>query len=554
MALVLAIMVFASMSAFATDPEPTTQDAQAVGSATATITAPTGDHQYEVYQIFAGEISTNGAGKKVLSNTIWGSNSTNRGTGVNVGDAVDESVLNTLKALTGTDATVLATIDDYVDLTGLPVAIITNGAVATVPTGYYLIKDKDGTVSGDDAYTQYIVQIVDPVTIQPKADTPSSEKKVKDKNDSATTAAAVETDWVDTADYDIGDEISYKITATIPATVRLDDFSTYKLNFIDTMSKGLTYKDGSSKVYVDDVLVKDATDPEKDLVLEPSSANYTGTDSAYTDGGKVLTWAIANIKAAPYNVTTQGSAHTVRIEYVATLNSNAVSGTAGNPNKMHIEFSNNPHSTDDTGSTEDDTNIVFTFDLIVNKVDENSGDLDGAHFALFKRYTSGAPVGKTTSDAVTSVTYNNGNSTYTFTGTTWYKVAELTTGNEFRFDGIDDGDYVLVETATPTGYNSVAPYKFTISATHTDATLSLDSLQGVDASKTGDDLKVNLGGMEATVTLAAGELEGDVENRSGATLPSTGGIGTTIFYVAGSILVLAAAILLITKRRMGAND
>ena len=144
---------------------------------TFTITAPSNDHTYEIYQIFTGDLSENGS---TLSNVKWGSNG--KGT---AGNDVDKTVLDEIKGLKSDDAdqTKLATIKKYVDLTGTPFKTVKNGTV-DVPEGYYLIKDKDNSLTGeDDVYTTYIVQVSKDLKITPKADKPQSEKKVKDTND-----------------------------------------------------------------------------------------------------------------------------------------------------------------------------------------------------------------------------------------------------------------------------------------------------------------------------------------------------------------------------------
>ena len=268
--LVALVLSLGVANAFAAKP-------QAVGTATATITAPEGDHVYEIYQIFAGDLATNESGAKVLSNVIWGTNSGGRGEGVNVGDEVAQSVLNELAATTGNDTQKLAVITKYVDLTGEAVGEVTNGESVTVPTGYYLIKDKDGTVDSDEAVTQYIVEVVGATNITRKADQPSSFKKVDDKNDS--TSAEDATSWQDSADYDVGDVVPYQLTATIPATVRLDDFTKYELTFVDTISKGLTYNAESVSIKVNGTQV---------ATTEPTITDAADESGAYV-GGKVLT-------------------------------------------------------------------------------------------------------------------------------------------------------------------------------------------------------------------------------------------------------------------------
>lgn len=119
---------------------------------------------------------------------------------------------------------------------------------------------------------------------------------------------------------------------------------------------------------------------------------------------------------------------------------------------------------------------------------------------------------------------------------------------KFTFSGIDAGVYKLVETTTPTGYNTLEDQIFTITATHEleADNPKLTALTGADgaeftmtAQKSGNDF--------------TGELTADIENKQGAELPSTGGIGTTIFYILGAILVLGAGIVLVTRRRMSAN-
>lgn len=473
-----------------------------------TITGPNNNHTYEVYQIFTGDLDG-----EVLSNVKWGKNG-NR----TVGEAVDPEILAALEGVAAsTDVEKLAVIKKYANLTATnKFGTVKKDQALSAPAGYYLIKDVDGALEGtDDSYTLYIVQVLGNLTITPKGNKPSSEKKVIDKNDSDNTT----TGWQDSADYDIGDEISYQLKATLPDNV--SDYTTYSLSFVDTMSKGLTYKAGSAVVKVNGNQVG---------TLEPTSATYAGTESesAYT-GGTVLTWSIADVKATPYSA---GNNAVITIEYTATLNENAVIGSAGNPNMMHIEYSNNPNGSG-TGKTPDDTNIVFTYKTVVNKVQENpefdkdqpEGEenqkyipLEGAGFTLYKKNSTG----------------------------TYDKVGDEQTGvTTFTFSGLDDGDYKLEETTTPAGYNTIAPIEFTITAEH-DVVSDNPALTSLSVA-------VTSGTATFTSATSDGSLTTDVVNQKGATLPETGGIGTTIFYVLGTILVLGAGILLITKKRMGAD-
>lgn len=486
--LLAAVMVLAmGATAFADEGDPT-------------ISAPDNGHTYEVYQIFTGDYSEGDNSQKVLSNVKWGQN----GTGTQ-GNNVSEQILTELKSANGSDTQLLNVITKYASLqSNEKFGTVTYGSPLEVPSGYYLIKDVDGSQQDkQDSYTLYIVQVVgEDITIAPKAGVPESEKKVDDKNDSNTSED--EERWQDSADYDIGDHVPYLLTATLPSNV--SDYTSYTLKFVDTMSSGLTYDENSAEVFVN------GTSAGK---LEPTSAKYSGDDDRYTDG-TVLTWNFDNIKAAPYNA---GNNAVITIEYTATLNNNAVMGSAGNPNKMHIEFSNNPNG-EGTGQTPDDTNIVFTYKVVVNKVDEDKKTLAGAQFTLQKKQADGS----------------------------WEDIGSATVSENkatFTFSGLDDGDYKLIETVTPDGYNDIADIEFTITAEH-DILSNDPQLTSLTGNTT-------TGEITFTPNTSNGSLTTDVENKSGAELPETGGMGTTIFYVLGAILVIGAGVLLIVRRRTGSE-
>lgn len=129
----------------------------------------------------------------------------------------------------------------------------------------------------------------------------------------------------------------------------------------------------------------------------------------------------------------------------------------------------------------------------------------------------------------------------------WNKVETISAGDTttFTFSGLDDGDYKLSETTTPDGYNKIDDVEFTVTAKHDE-----DSETPKLTELTGD---VTTGSLEFTSSTTDGSLTTDVVNKKGSVLPSTGGMGTTILYVVGTILVLAAGILLVTKKRMDAK-
>ena len=471
-----------------------------------TISAPKGSTRtYDVYQIFTGDLY-NG----VLSNVKWGQNST--GT---VGEAVDQTILDALAAVNSkSDTEKLTVIQTYVNFDSTAIGTVSDSNPLTVPTGYYLIKD-NGPVNDGEAYSLYVVQVVGPTTISPKVGTTTSDKKVKDTNDSTANST---TDWQDSADYDIGDAVPFKLSATIA-----QDYTSYthgyKLTFHDKEDAGLSFNKNSVKVYVDGTLI---------------TTGYEVVTEGLT-GGCTFEVRFANLK----DIASVEAGSIISVEYTSTLNNQAVIGSTGNKNTSHVTYTNNPNDeqTGEGGKTRDDVVIVFTYQTIVNKVTKNPAydaskdtgktgtdsdgnkefiSLKGAGFTLYKKNASGR---------------------YEAVGSE-LKGADMTT---FTWSGLDDGDYKLVETTTPSGYNTIPDIEFTISAGHVDGDIpSLNTLSGNVASGTAT----------FTAVVNDGSLSTDVVNNSGAQLPSTGGIGTTIFYVLGSVLVIGAAVLLVTKKRM----
>ena len=184
-----------------------------------------------------------------------------------------------------------------------------------------------------------------------------------------------------------------------------------------------------------------------------------------------------------------------------------------------MEYSNNPKGTG-TGRTPWDNVIVFTYKVVVNKVDQAGHPLDGAQFTLTKKTKNGTDVVKTM-DVNTTLT-------------------------QFTLSGLDDGEYTLTETVTPAHYNTISPITFTVNADHT-ITWGAESRDSILTSLSGNTAS---GEITFTSSKTDGTLTTNVINNIGTTLPGTGGIGTTIFYVIGGGLMVAAAILLITKKRM----
>lgn len=535
--LIIALVMSLGTSAFADD------------GYTITMNTTTG-HTYKAYQVFAGDFDA-ASGK--LSNITWG-------TGVDGAALLSalkaddcaykdsfkdcttaEAVAKVLGTFTnkGTDIAAIADIIGANKTTAAATSAVVGEETNTIKIsglddGYYLIVDETAqeAMPEGNTYSDFMLEVVKDVTVTAKDSTTTSEKKVQDINDSEGTAL---TNLQDSADYDIGDNVPYTLTVTLPSDY--EKYTTYELSFHDDMCEALTYKAGSAKIKygtADAVAISDPT---------------TGTATSSYSNGHVWVWTIENLKTAAPALK---AGDKVTITYEATLNDKATFGAAGNENKMHAEFSNNPNG-DQKGKTPDDINIVFTFKAVFDKYTTEGNvqkHLAGAEFALYK-------VVSTITDAQVAAFDASKDETKALIVKSDYTAVKSAgkfadeenevSDSVFTFNGIDDGTYVLVETTTPAGYNTISPIKFVVIAEHdaNSAKPKLTALTGnletgiVDAAKT------------TAVSDGSNTNTANILNNSGATLPSTGGIGTTIFYVVGSILVVAAGVLLITKKRMG---
>ena len=460
-------------------------------------------HTYEAYQIFTGDLSGT-----TLSNIVWGSGVSEAGQTALGGAAAKAETLKT-----EADAKAFAkAVAPYLTTAAGSANTVTDGkyVISGLAAGYYLVKDQDGSLTGDnDSYTEYIIKVVSNTTATPKSDVPEVQKKVKDINDSTDDAM---TDWQDSADYDIGDSVPFQLKATLADNV--SSYTTYKVVFHDTLSKGLTYKN-DAKVYIDG----------------KETNGFTVTSTVNADGTTTLTVFCDDVKALG-----AGNSSVITVEYTATLNENAVLGSAGNPNEVYLEYSNNPNKSEqgdnETGDTPKDVVIVFTYKTVISKITKNPDydpgvegskeyiPLTGAEFTLEKHNKK--------TDMWEAIT-----------------VVKNEQGTTFTFSGLDDGNYRLTETKTPAGYNTIDPIEFTVTAEH-DVLSDNPALTSLSGNAT-------TGELTFTSNTTEGSLSADVINEKGSTLPETGGIGTTIFYVIGSVLVLGAAVVLITRKRMSAQ-
>ena len=497
-------------------------------------------HSYNAYQIFSGTQSDDSV---PLGDVAWGS-------GINGAAFLEELKTDTRFVKEGTNifascttaADVAAVLGGYADKSGEANAfanvaakhltttfteIAADASTVDLAAGYYLLVDTSTPGEGD-AMNSALLQVTnkDNITIEKKYEVPTVNKSVKDTDNQ----------WGEAADWEIGSDVPFQLVGTLPSNYA--DYETYKYVFHDTLSAGLQYN-GDVKVYVQNGETK--TEITTGFTVDPAAAA--------TAGGNTLTVTFADLKEVA-GVTATSK---IVVEYTAKLLSTAEIGKPGNKNEVYLEYSNNPNHTGEgtpTGNTPKDEVLVFTYELDVTKVDGLKTDkkLANAEFILLNsdrskaaKVTDGKLVGWVdvpTAGADGSITYPAGT---TLTSDT---------GGKFVIAGLDAGSYYLRETKAPAGYNLLKnDISVTITAT-LDKSENNPALTELKLSVKDD--KTGAEATESNGSVDTGIVATNVMNNSGTELPSTGGMGTTIFYVLGSILVIGAVVLLITKKRMSA--
>lgn len=448
----------------------------------------------------------------------------------------------------------------------------TSYVISDLPLGYYVVQD-NGEAKPVSALVLDTVGANQPINI--KADKPSIDKKI----DGATDEDDDTTGDVDTNKGYIGDKVPYKITSKVP------DMTGYKKYYFvveDTLSKGLTYNN--------DLVVTIGETPltKVENASDPSTNVYMMTTTSNADGSTKIEIVFANFIQYKDQVGAD-----IAINYSATVNQDAVIGEVGNENTVKLTYSNDPNKdytgdpenpdkpgpTDPKGETPEKEVRTFVTAIRLEKVDENGDPLTGAKFELtglakravlineelyvpatdgeFYRLKDGT---YTKDEPVIANDETNTEDKYDSTTQKYKKIEQVTqeTKDEvvsvegyvdkdgiLEFKGLSAGEYTITELLAPSGYNKLdAPLKVKIKYTAptsgtTPCTWEVDSDYA-------DNTKNNF---EYDATNKIFKLK--VTNRTGSQLPSTGGIGTTIFYIIGGILVVGAAILLVTKKRMG---
>ena len=561
--LALALMMALSVTAFADEDN----------TSTLTINTTAG-HTYSVYQLLKGDVSGLTDGNGTLSNVKAGANL-----------KTDSTVEDFLSAISGkTEADLGETAYSYVDGTAkYTVAGDGNAVATTVENGYYLVVDAytaagDKPTDGSDTSSRYMVAVVGPTTMSPKTSTPGIDKKIIDTD---ANKAIDESKKTDTAA--IGDTIEYEVTGTVPNT---EGYKYYYYVLHDTLSEGLTLNEDSFVVTIGT------------KTLTKGTEYYVYFDAA-TNSFKLALEDLKKLVDTADNGVSVGSA--ISIKYNATVNDKADIGTDPNTNTAQLEYSNNPGSSErsdvedkpgtpkpGTATGEGPKYITKTYvtELTILKVDGNGKKLAGAEFTLTGDNLNKVIVETNTTfrlaeEGETAEYYKLKNGTYTKTapstaaegeegynadkyestepkyvrvttvttstaaaadGSTFKIVGEVNEEGYLIFTGLNVGKYTLTETKTPKGYNTIDPINFEISASQTGSTVTIGG-------------SIIWSSSNNTIVLDStnGVFYATIENLPGTLLPSTGGIGTTIFYILGSVLLVGAAILLITKKRMSAE-
>jgi len=514
----------------------------AEGDLTITIDNEAAGHTYAAYQIFTGTLNDKG----VLSNIQWGSgiksdaflaalkecdDFTVDGTNLFAGAADAKSVAGVITGWGYNEANVKRFAD--VAAANLTATYYTSAAQAddaytiTVPavdgvpqSGYYLIKDV-GTL-GVEGATDYLLQVVNSIEIAPKDSKPTFHKSVNNSNTGT---------FVKAMDAQIGDTVWFKLEATIPNLY--NDYKQFHAEFTDILPVGLDPVEDSSN---NNIYIEHADSSTTPLTAEVDSVAIDTDSNAETREGWNVSLDLGNIKTQLGGVTLNLNDKII-IKYAATVTSDAVyglNGAKGNENKATFTFSNDmneePSSEHDhsTASLESSAS-VYVYQAVFTKVDSvTKAPLQGAEFYLYRNV--GSP-------AVKTYAHTDANGVIT----KWdddVPENKLVSGADGKFvvKGLDALTYHLEEIKAPDGYNDMTEaVQATITSTITDQTLTAVSMSVDGASKNG--------------TADDGKVIGDINNTAGTTLPSTGGMGTAIFYIVGAALLLGSTVAFLVKKR-----
>lgn len=494
-------------------------------------------HEYAAFQIFTGDVKGNNIDDFKISNAKWGESITNPteflaqltadstiGGEFKTNFTPQEAVAVISKWGDSDDNSIAFArcVCNYLYSNGDPKPVIQGlhtGGIKVPEPGYYLIVDTSPFDEDDfyHAYNSFLLKVTKAeyvFNINYKVVKPTVEKKVYDNNDIS--SAGNNDGWGSSADHAINEKFQFRLIAKLPASKdngrAYDYYKKYTVCFNDTLSDGITF-DKLDKVEIANV---DGGNPQ---VID--AANYTRTPN----GSQSFKLSIDNVKTcADAAGLDLNDGATITVTYTAHLNEKAYVNIAGggtdNKNRVYLEYSNNPRISTSLDHTPESEVCVYTYQLNSTKYhdDDNPNNvLEGAGFRLYSDKTCTQEV----------KLYKEGAFYYPIKDATdkaQYAVEMFSDEHgQFNVRGLDAGTYYLRETNPPKDYSACDDKEIVISATH-------------------DVNHVSLSGNLSTTIIN--------KKAGGITLPSTGGIGTTLFYVVGGGLMVAAIVLLVTKKRM----
>lgn len=526
-----------------------------------------GDVKYKAYQIFKADVvdpTEEGATDKIVSNVKW---------------AIDDSatqmaIINAIKEdptyKTSNPKPDIVTAQDVADwltknVTGTTAETVVNkdhllnkiaaivkkdvkatgnsfsaGDSFTVPTddknspktGYYLFLTDESSLSTSEAAkkntgTSPIFAVVggSSVTVTEKTSIPTVDKQILDDTKGKTADKATTDDWKNVGDAWIGQVIDYKLTGTVAANIATYD--KYQYEFQDHLSVGLKADENSIVV---------AINGKK---IDASSNYYTATVTDITDAsnkktGQDLKVFFTDLKAAARSVneTLDGNSKVV-VTYQAQLTSDAEYTAAGNTNEVKLVYSNDPMSPKGTGTSESKEVTDYVFGFNITKTDPNDSSANLVAGFKVKMIKEGA------TNEVAKWLKQDGS--FTDDEKQAYTFETKGTNNTVSIPGLVAGTYLISESKTPAGYNTIADFEITVTPTYNPTTGKLTNLKVTDTSDMViTDLDNKVDSTEIPVT---------IQNKKGSGLPLTGLNGVTFTWIAGGAVLCIGVAHLIRSRK-----
>ena len=498
------------------------------------------NHCYDAFQIFTGDVTGNDTDGFKISNVGWGSSIAHPNEFLaqltkdsTIGGEFETSftpqeaaaVISQWSDSDNNSIAFARCVCNYVYSDGNSTPVLQGGHTGGFElddAGYYLIVDTSPFSDGDSyhAYNSFLLKVNKAhyhVQITPKVVKPTVEKKVYDNDDNSTSGD--NNGWGSSADHAINEEFQFRLIAKLPKSENngraYDYYNKYTVRFNDTLSNGITYDRLDSVVINSDGHTYDITN---------DSSMYEVDDSQLKNDNSFVV-SIPDVKTCvkdpEFNLN---NGATITVTYTAHLNENAaVNGSAENKNSVRLQYSNNPRPDGEywgytPNYTPESEVYVYTYQLNNTKLAENEhgAPLKDVGFRLYSD-----------ADYKNEVElYQDGEFYYPIKNASNKQAVEMKSAEDgtFNVKGLDAGTYYLKETKTPADYNPCDVPPVTIKANHKGN-------------------QVDLNGSTLSTTIIN-------KKAGGITLPSTGGIGTTLFYVVGGGLMVAAIVLLVTKKRM----